>query len=723
MNKKSVFKWNTCKPSVLRVFSWLGVILFFVCLAFPGQVYAQDQETGKRTCGTMAVHERLLKTYPEYRQNRMGIENYTRLHRRVGVEFKSVPVILPVVVHVVYNTNAQNISDAQINSQIDILNEDYRKLNADFSTVPGVFQPLGADAMIQFQLAVRDPDCNPTTGITRTSTDKASFSGDDSVKFTSQGGHDAWPRDKYLNIWVCNMSGGILGYAQFPGGPANTDGVVITYTAFGDMGTATAPFHLGRTATHEIGHWFNLFHIWGDDCPSSNECAGTDEVADTPNQQCQNYDCPSFPHISCGNGPNGDMFMNYMDYVDDSCMVMFTTGQSTRMDAALYGARAAILGSDGLIPPPPVANPDLWSQDKPDDIGNEPNMISSHMFRSEDIWVRKQNDGFANQEHENPEFRWPGFDPNYVYVRIRNRGCTDASSGTVKLYWAKASTALGWPAPWDGSIQNPLMGDSIGNQPTGVIAGGDFVILEFPWYPPNPADYVGIGSNKSHFCLLSRIETSATSPFGMTFPEGPILSTNVRNNNNIVWKNITVVDEEIDDLKIAWVTVGNILESASFIKFLFNIELEKKGDKSIFEFGTVTVHLGDKLFKKWQEGDGVGEGIETVGDSSIKVLKDGAHIRNIRLEPNELHTIKVQFKAFKEKNVEDQILKLNLIQYQAIDGKDTVMGGQQFVFKPTISREPTEEPQKPPLCWIIVIILVVIIIILLLVLIIRKPKK
>src|SRR5205085_7351896 len=142
------------------------------------------------------------------------------------------------------------------------------------------------------------------------------------VKYTANGGHDAWNRDQYLNIWVCDLSGKI-GYAQFPGGPAATDGVVIDYQAFGTLGTASIPFHLGRTATHEIGHWLNLRHIWGD-----ANC-GDDLVADTPTQQTDNGGCPSFPHVTCSNGPNGDMFMNYMDYVNDNCMNMFTAGQST----------------------------------------------------------------------------------------------------------------------------------------------------------------------------------------------------------------------------------------------------------------------------------------------------------------------------------------------------------------------------------------------------------
>jgi hypothetical protein len=133
----------------------------------------------------------------------------------------------------------------------------------------------------------------------------------------------------------------LLGYAQFPGGPPGTDGVVILNAAFGTTGTATAPYNLGRSATHEVGHWLNLRHIWGD----TEDCSGTDFVDDTPNAQHPNYGKPTFPHISCTNGPNGDMFMNYMDYVDDAAMFMFTAGQVVRMQATLAGPRAPLVAN------------------------------------------------------------------------------------------------------------------------------------------------------------------------------------------------------------------------------------------------------------------------------------------------------------------------------------------------------------------------------------------
>ncbi len=264
---------------------------------------------------------------------------------------------IPVVVHVVYNTATQNISTAQVQSQIDVLNQDFHKLNADWTSTPSVWQSLVADYQIQFCLASRDPNGNTTTGIVRTQTSTTSFVDDDRVKYTAQGGNNAWPAGSYLNLWVCNLGGGLLGYAQFPGGPAATDGVVINYRYFGTIGTATSPYDLGRTATHEIGHWMNLYHIWGDD---GGGCGGSDNVNDTPNQGGEHYGCPNFPTISCSNSPNGDMFMNYMDYTDDACMYMFTNGQYARSSSIFVsgGSRFSITTSTGCqaLTSPPVAN-------------------------------------------------------------------------------------------------------------------------------------------------------------------------------------------------------------------------------------------------------------------------------------------------------------------------------------------------------------------------------
>lgn len=644
-----------------------------------------------RTCGSAEGQFNLLQIDPDYARRYEEIEQFSAeyVERYAGEGQRSGIVTIPVVVHVVFNTPTQNISDAQINSQIAILNQDFRRLNADASSVPGVFAPVAADARIQFRLAARDPNCNPTTGITRTATGVTAFIFDGTnptapastpVKFTSLGGIDAWPSDRYLNIWVCNISGSLLGYSSFPGYPANVDGVVVDFAFFGNQGTAAAPFDRGRTATHEIGHWLNLFHIWGDDDGpgSPDPCAGSDQVADTPNQAARHLGCPSFPRTSCGNGPNGDMFMNYMDYVDDACMFMFTAGQAARMDATLAGTRSAIVASDALVPPPGFTA-DLWSQNTSVDIGDEPDAASAAMWLSDDIWVRCQDDGIVNQEHQNPEFRAGGA-PNWVYVRVRNRGCAAAASGDALLYWAKASTALSWPAPWDGSVTSPaLMGGQIGTSPSGNVAPRGFAILKFPWSPPDPADYASFGADQSHFCLLSRIVTSASAPFGMTIAEGSDLNANVRNNNNIAWKNITVVDDLPGTGRQACVTVMGIEKDAIQARLIFR-EPREAASASFFDRGVVFVDLGDKLFARWHDGGAIGDGIES-GERGVYVVKPDAWIGNIHLERQDLFTICARHERRSDLPEGADVFLLDIIQAVDDGAEDQLLGGQRFVLK------------------------------------------
>jgi len=230
----------------------------------------------------MDVHRRLLSTSPEYARRRDEIEIEAARYERGEARTQRTGITrIPVVVHVVWNTAAQNVSDAQIASQIEVLNRDFRRTNPDVGTTPAPFLPLATDARIEFVLATSDPAGAPSSGIERRQTSVTGFNDNDAVKSTGGGGLNAWPASQYLNIWVCPLSGGLLGYAQFPGGPDATDGVVIRHSAFGTTGIAAAPFNLGRTATHEIGHWLNLNHIWGDD---GTGCSGTDNVSDTPNQ-------------------------------------------------------------------------------------------------------------------------------------------------------------------------------------------------------------------------------------------------------------------------------------------------------------------------------------------------------------------------------------------------------------------------------------------------------
>ncbi|SDC01568.1 M43 family zinc metalloprotease [Williamwhitmania taraxaci] len=274
-------------------------------------------------------------------------------------------IVIPVVVHILHRGESvgsgRNISEEQVRSQIAVLNEDFRRQNADAVKTPGAFVPVAADPNIEFRLASADPNGNPTNGISRTVTSIATYTlgynSDKSVneistriKYTSQGGKDAWPTDRYLNIWVCDLASGLLGYAQFPFDYAtkpNTDGVVIDYMCFGRKGNLTPSFNLGRTTTHEVGHWLNLRHIWGD-----SDC-GNDECSDTPTQKDRNFGYPSFPLIAanpangwfgprCSTNDVSSMFMNYMDYTDDPCMNIFTNNQRDRMRAVFLpgGPRA-----------------------------------------------------------------------------------------------------------------------------------------------------------------------------------------------------------------------------------------------------------------------------------------------------------------------------------------------------------------------------------------------
>ncbi|GAB3830384.1 GEVED domain-containing protein [Hymenobacter jeollabukensis] len=323
----------------------------YAALACLGLLTSAAQAQSVRQCATVENLQAQLAADPSLAARRAAIEAQAQAYvsgKSNDAQRTNAVITIPVVVHVLYNTSAQNISDAQIQSQLDVLNQDYSKTNSDYTKTPSAFAGLVANVGIQFVLAKQTPTGAATTGIERKQTSTTSWGTNDAMKKASTGGLDAWNSSKYLNLWVCNLSGGVLGYAQFPGGAAATDGVVILTTAFGKGGSAVAPFNLGRTATHEVGHWLNLNHIWGDD---GTACTGTDNVSDTPNQADENYGTPTYPNPSCSN--TSDMFMNYMDYVDDAAMYMFSTGQSSRMNAlfATGGARVGLLTSVGGTAP------------------------------------------------------------------------------------------------------------------------------------------------------------------------------------------------------------------------------------------------------------------------------------------------------------------------------------------------------------------------------------
>jgi hypothetical protein len=299
-----------------------GIILSTACnkTSSPDENVIADEGTNvlaQRNCAAQDVLEEQLKSDPSLGRRLNDIEEFTRKVAADPGAYRLVNgvVEIPVVVNVLYRTNAQNISQTQIQSQIDVLNEDFSATNADYNNTPAIFQGVrSGNIAIRFVL----------DQVVRKSTTRTSWGTNDAMKRSPAGIAPTSPTTK-LNLWVCNLSGGILGYAQFPGGSASTDGVVVDDNAMGRTGTAAAPFNKGRTATHEVGHWMNLRHIWGD------ATCGNDQVGDTPVHNAPNYGCPAAGHRSTCSGQPVEMTMNYMDYTDDACMFMFSAGQETRM--------------------------------------------------------------------------------------------------------------------------------------------------------------------------------------------------------------------------------------------------------------------------------------------------------------------------------------------------------------------------------------------------------
>ncbi|RAJ17961.1 immunoglobulin-like domain-containing protein [Olleya aquimaris] len=308
--------------------------LFILSFLMAFSVFAQQD----RNCSTMQNLEYRQQLDPTLQQRMDQIEAYTqqRIAEAQNARIDGSIITIPVVVHVIYSNSNENISEAQILSQIQVLNDDFRRTNADANNT----WSQAADTEIQFCMATVDPNGNATNGITRKSSTRTSWGTNDDMKKSSQGGVDPWDTSQYLNMWVCNIGGGILGYAQFPGGSAATDGVVMGPQYFGSKNGGSgfylsAPFDLGRTTTHEVGHFLNLRHIWGD-----GNCNADDFVSDTPTSDAANYGCAT-GHVSCG---TTDMVQNYMDYSDDSCMNLYTQGQKARMRAVLLpgGVRASL---------------------------------------------------------------------------------------------------------------------------------------------------------------------------------------------------------------------------------------------------------------------------------------------------------------------------------------------------------------------------------------------
>jgi hypothetical protein len=324
----------------------------------------------QQRCGTVEYEQmRNIKSqretkdqFEQWMQGKLAVKQKPYRNERT----QSSTFVVPIVVHVVHNGEAvgtgTNISDAQILSQIDVLNKDYQRLNADASQTLSEFTGVAGSMDIQFVMAKQDPDGLATNGIVRVKGTQSTWTLSDDYTLKSLS---YWPAEDYLNIWIVDLSGGFLGYTQLPvsntlqgleqsSNDRLTDGVVIDYQTYGtaDAGSfnLVARFNKGRTATHEIGHYFGLRHIWGD----ANGCA-TDYVNDTPPQNSSTSGCPSGIITSCS---AHSMYQNYLDYTDDACMNIFSQGQVSRMNVVIQNSprRASLGNSLGATTPSPVAN-------------------------------------------------------------------------------------------------------------------------------------------------------------------------------------------------------------------------------------------------------------------------------------------------------------------------------------------------------------------------------
>src|SRR6185436_16466577 len=417
-------------------------------------------------CSSEILFREKAKENPALQLSREQLENETRQFIAQNQNQKSTGVvkIIPVVFHVIHEGGSENISRAQIVDQVDSLNKDFRRQNGNAVNTPLVFQSVAADCEIEFRLAQLDPNGNCTDGVTRTFSHLTTNARVD-VKAPLD-----WPSNKYLNIWIVksieNTSGNpgdIIGFAQFPGGSALTDGVVLRYDYTGSIGTAASNNGVGRTATHEIGHWLNLRHIWGD-----ANC-GDDFVSDTPTADQEHYGCPIHPfHVNvCGTGssPDGEMFPNYMDYTDGACQNLFTNGQNLRMQATLISgvsgrnnlwsaSNLTATGTDGTPPVTCAPVADFNSEIIFICEGTTLNFIDGSWNGTVTTWSWQFPGGNPSSSNsQNPSIQYNSAGVYDVILTVSNSGGTDTKTATGMVV---VSPALGAnnSYPWQESFES-----------------------------------------------------------------------------------------------------------------------------------------------------------------------------------------------------------------------------------------------------------------------------
>jgi hypothetical protein len=328
---------------------------------------------------------------------------------------------------------------------------------------------------------------------------------------------------------------------------------------------------------------------------------------------------------------------------------------------------------------------DLMVRNSLVDYGVEPDMNTGNvMWNSSEIWVRNNSGESYIDIHQNPEY--DPVNPNYVNVRITNRSCvTSSGNDLLKLYWSKANTALSWPEPWDGSLtvgNNIPLGGEVGTLTIPQLQPGQEAILEFEWMVPNPEDYIDLNPNPWHFCLLARIESNDDP---MTNEETDVVITsNVINNNNIGWKNTTVIDVIPNTLTIGGVVaVSNPFpQSRNFsLEFVVdNKDMPNEYGKKLFEEAEIGIEMDDVLYTAWNRGNKEGTHFKATQNPKKIIATDTLTlIDNIQFLPNELGTLYLTFNFLTKELSNKRNYTYHVIQRDLLNGE--IIGGETYVIR------------------------------------------